>query len=190
MALLLQTLGRLAGCHHRPAQLLNLRHSGANLQFRGSRVLAFPAEQGLTAHARRYGWRPQCSASDASPAATFKLVLYSKQDCPLCDKLKEKLGACIDRAAFMPASVLAGIDLEVRDIGDNPAWTAAYSMAVPVLAVANLDGSGEVRCSGITCLHKTQLQSMFMANPTHWREMNHALVSLPCSGNSPERRPA
>jgi len=82
----------------------------------------------------------------AAAPAPFKLVVYSKEDCPLCDKLKEKLESIMDRAAFMP-SVLSGVELEVRDISSNPAWEAAYSMSVPVMAAALPDGSNEVSLS-------------------------------------------
>ena len=98
-----------------------------------------PGARGLTAAAGAVG------GGDASPALPpFKLVVYSKQDCPLCDKLKETLVAIIDRSAFAP-SLLTGVQLEVRDILSDPAWEAAYSMSVPVLKVAGLDGSNEVR---------------------------------------------
>lgn len=83
------------------------------------------------------------SGGDAA-SATFKLIVYSKEDCPLCDKLKEKLEAMRDRAEFLP-SILTGVELEVRDITSNPAWEAAYSMSVPVLVAADPDGSNEVR---------------------------------------------
>ncbi|KAL4544539.1 hypothetical protein Ndes2526B_g00500 [Nannochloris sp. 'desiccata'] len=82
------------------------------------------------------------AAGDGATASSFKLIVYSKEDCPLCDKLKEKLEAILDRAAFMP-SILSDVELEIRDVSTNPAWKAAYSMSVPVLAVASSDGSNE-----------------------------------------------
>ena len=82
------------------------------------------------------------SAGDGA-TAPFKLIVYSKQDCPLCDKLKEKLEAIMDRAEFLP-SMFSGVELEVRDISTNPAWEAAYSMSVPILTAADPDGSNEV----------------------------------------------
>jgi len=85
------------------------------------------------------------AAGNGTTAGSFKLIVYSKEDCPLCDKLKEKLEAIKDRAAFVP-SVLSDVEIEIRDISTNPGWKAAYSMSVPVLAVASLDGSNEV-CS-------------------------------------------
>ncbi len=100
-----------------------------------------PADQRLGSRRR---FTAAAAAGDGATAAPFKLIVYSKEDCPLCDKLKEKLEALMDRAAFMP-SVLSNVELEVRDISSNPAWLAAYSMSVPVLAVASVDGSNEVR---------------------------------------------
>lgn len=61
-------------------------------------------------------------------------MLYTKPDCPLCDGLKDKLQALIDRAAFMP-SFLTGASLEVRDISTNEAWQDAMHLSVPVLAL-------------------------------------------------------
>jgi hypothetical protein len=79
----------------------------------------------------------------AEVGPSFKLIIYSKEDCHLCDGLKEKLAALLERASFVP-SVLSGVELEVRDISGNSTWEAAYSMSVPVLARADLDGSNEV----------------------------------------------
>lgn len=87
-----------------------------------------------------------CHASDngeASTAGSFKLIVYSKQECPLCDKLKDKLEALIGRAAFS-ASPLANAQLEVRDITSNSQWEAAFSLSIPVMAFANSDGGNEV----------------------------------------------
>ena len=78
----------------------------------------------------------------------LKLIIYSKQDCPLCDKLKEKLDAIVDRASFVPTSVMRNVEIEVRDITTNPAWEARYAMSIPVLTTANVDGN-EVRVVGI-----------------------------------------
>lgn len=90
-----------------------------------------------------------CAAGvGAAAPAPFKLVVYSKADCPLCDKLKEKLDAIQARAAFAP-SVLAGVAVEVRDIAGDPAWEAAYSMEVPVMRIADPDGGNEVRIVGL-----------------------------------------
>jgi len=93
---------------------------------------------------RRLVSRSALSPKENGPMPSFKLIIYSKDDCPLCDKLKEKLGAIMDRAGFTP-SVLRGVELEVRDISKDRKWEAAYSMSIPVLAAASLDGSNEVR---------------------------------------------
>jgi hypothetical protein len=79
----------------------------------------------------------------AAPAAAPTLLLYSKADCPLCDKLKEKLDAVFARAAFAPDAALHGARVEVRDILSNPAWEATYAMEVPVLALA-APGGGQL----------------------------------------------
>jgi hypothetical protein len=79
-----------------------------------------------------------------SPPPPYKLLVYSKANCPLCDKLKEKLENLMERAAFMPSSVLNSAELEVRDIAAQPAWEARYAMEVPVLAACAFDGSNEI----------------------------------------------
>jgi glutaredoxin len=105
-----------------------------------------PADHNLSSH-RRFTTTSAASSGDgATDTTSFTLIVYSKQNCPLCDKLKEKLEAIMDRAAFMP-SILSNAELEIRDISTNPAWLAAYSMSVPVLAVASPDGTNEVSCS-------------------------------------------
>ncbi|KAI8474704.1 MAG: hypothetical protein J3K34DRAFT_518009 [Monoraphidium minutum] len=77
------------------------------------------------------GGRARRRAVACSAAQQF--VLYSRPDCPLCDGLKEKMQALIDRAAFMP-SALSGATLEVRDISTNAAWQDEMYLSVPVLA--------------------------------------------------------
>ena len=95
------------------------------------------------------GGAQQCrtAASDAaSPGAAGEpllLIIYSKEGCHLCDSLKTKVEALLDRAEFAPCALTGG-RLEVRDITSNPAWEQAFSMTIPVLAAARLDGSGEV----------------------------------------------
>jgi hypothetical protein len=79
----------------------------------------------------------ESSSSPSPPFSACKLIVYSKDDCPLCDGLKEKLEALIDRAAFMPTSPLVGVLLEVRNIANNPSWEAAYAMQVPVMTITN-----------------------------------------------------
>eukprot|EP00775_Hariotina_reticulata_P013792 gene13792-13913_t len=70
-------------------------------------------------------------------------ILYTKPDCPLCDGLKDKLQALIDRAQFMP-SFLSGSSLEVRDISSNEAWQDDLHLSVPVLAVTDEHGQEAV----------------------------------------------
>jgi hypothetical protein len=79
----------------------------------------------------------ESSSFPSPPLSARKLIVYSKDDCPLCDGLKEKLEALIERAAFMPTSPLVGVLLEVRNIANNPSWEAAYAMQVPVMTIAN-----------------------------------------------------
>lgn len=59
----------------------------------------------------------RAAASDASASVPLKpplkLIIYSKPGCHLCDGLKEKVEALIDRAEFMPC-VLTSATLEVR----------------------------------------------------------------------------
>jgi hypothetical protein len=150
----LRALQRLPGFH--PAEMLSLRHwrhlvgdvpAASLLHSSGGAYLDRRRGAPGPAASRQLRLAATATASPPPPPpppAPFKLVLYSKQDCPLCDKLKEKLGALMDRAAFMP-SLLSGVELEVRDIDDRPEWAARYGMAVPVLAAAPLDGGVEVR---------------------------------------------
>jgi hypothetical protein len=81
-----------------------------------------------------------------------KIVIYSKQECPLCDGLKDKIGGIIDRAPFTN-SMLKAFKLEIRDIGTDPEWQERFAMQVPVLAI-DLDGEQEVsksvRCRFLT----------------------------------------
>ncbi|PRW20758.1 glutaredoxin 2 [Chlorella sorokiniana] len=73
----------------------------------------------------------------------WRLIIYSKEGCCLCDGLKEKVEQLLERAQFLP-SALSTAELEVRDITSRPEWEAQYSMTIPVLAAAAADGSGEV----------------------------------------------
>ncbi|MQL92635.1 hypothetical protein Taro_025258 [Colocasia esculenta] len=87
-------------------------------------------------------FRPLASASSASTAGGGRqhrqLVLYTKKGCCLCDGLKEKL-----EVAFLiggPHS-LSDVQLQVRDIADNPDWERLYQYEIPVLAQVLPDGS-------------------------------------------------
>jgi hypothetical protein len=119
-----------------------------------------------------------CAAGDDATASLddvpFRLIIYSKEDCPLCDKLKERLNAIQERAAFVP-SVLSGVPMEVRDIATNPAWEAAYAMEVPVMRVADADGSNEVRKSAFKGLNylKINLFSFILSRSGRCRGHHH-----------------
>ncbi|MBT9313715.1 glutaredoxin family protein [Leptothoe kymatousa] len=52
-----------------------------------------------------------------------KLIFYTKPGCHLCEGLEEKLA----NLSHLP------IDLEMRDITQNPAWFAEYQYEIPVL---------------------------------------------------------
>lgn len=84
---------------------------------------------------------PHCSL--AGSLSERKIIVYSKDDCPLCDGLKDKISGILDRAPFT-GSALDGFELEVRDIKANPAWVEKYAMQVPVMAI-ELQQGGEVR---------------------------------------------
>lgn len=51
------------------------------------------------------------------------LIFYSKPGCHLCDGLKEKL----DQLDHLP------LQIEVRDITQNPEWFERYQYEIPVL---------------------------------------------------------
>jgi len=57
----------------------------------------------------------------------MKLILYSKQDCCLCEGLLAKLGQ-VKSVAF---------ELEIRDINSNPDWRDRYQYEIPVLCLLN-----------------------------------------------------
>ena len=71
------------------------------------------------------------------------IIVYSKDECPLCDGLKDKISGILDRAPFS-GSELKDYSIEVRDILTNPSWEEKYSMQIPVMAVEQSDGR-EVR---------------------------------------------
>lgn len=71
------------------------------------------------------------------------IIVYSKEDCPLCDGLKDKISGILDRAPFT-GSKLKDYTIEVRDILTNPSWEEKYSMQIPVMAVQQNNGN-EVR---------------------------------------------
>jgi len=113
---------------------------GARLAlFRGSRssgaVSRATASTGTMGATRR--------VTIAAAAGNKTIILYTKETCPLCDGLKDKVQAILDRAPFT-GSALQGYSIESRDILSNPDWEREYSMEIPVMAVARPDGS-EVR---------------------------------------------
>ncbi len=57
----------------------------------------------------------------------MKLILYSKQDCCLCEGLLAKLQQ-VKNVEF---------ELEIRDINSNPAWFDRYQYEIPVLCLLN-----------------------------------------------------
>jgi len=57
----------------------------------------------------------------------MKLILYSKQDCCLCESLLAKLQQ-VKNVEF---------ELEIRDINSNPAWFDRYQYEIPVLCLLN-----------------------------------------------------
>lgn len=57
----------------------------------------------------------------------MKLILYSKQDCCLCEGLLAKLHLVKN----IP------IELEIREITGNPQWFERYQYEVPVLCLLN-----------------------------------------------------
>jgi hypothetical protein len=59
----------------------------------------------------------------------MKLILYSKQDCCLCEGLLAKLQQ-VKNVEF---------ELEIRNINSNPAWFDRYQYEIPVLCLLNDD---------------------------------------------------
>lgn len=55
----------------------------------------------------------------------MKLILYSKQDCCLCEGLLAKLQQ-VKNVTF---------ELEIRDITQNPDWFDRYQYEIPVLCL-------------------------------------------------------
>jgi hypothetical protein len=57
----------------------------------------------------------------------MKLILYSKQECCLCEGLLTKLQQVKN----------VNFDLEIRDITTNSTWFDRYQYEIPVLCVLN-----------------------------------------------------
>jgi len=64
-------------------------------------------------------FRPANSAAGAVPT----LVVYSRQDCHLCDVALDAIEKLRRTVSF---------DVEVRDVDDDPEWHAAWGLEVPV----------------------------------------------------------
>lgn len=56
----------------------------------------------------------------------LRLTLYTRADCPLCDEMKAELARVRGGPAF---------ELEVLDIGGDPALEARHGLSIPVLAI-------------------------------------------------------
>jgi hypothetical protein len=63
--------------------------------------------------------RPRSITDPAPPT----LIVYSRQDCHLCDVALEVIEELHRTVAF---------DVEVRDVDDDPAWRASWGLEVPV----------------------------------------------------------
>ena len=83
------------------------------------------------------------TASASNNKDTSVIIIYTKETCPLCDGLKDKVTAILERAPFT-GSALNGFTIQPRDIMSNPEWEQRYSMEIPVLAVVRTDGSEHV----------------------------------------------
>jgi hypothetical protein len=97
----------------------------------------------------------QVRGGTACPASVSRktIIVYSKDDCPLCDGLKDKISGILDRAQFT-GSVLKDYNIEIRDIMTNPLWEEKFSMQIPVMAVEQSDGkeaSIYTYLHGLTC---------------------------------------
>ncbi|KAG9451059.1 hypothetical protein H6P81_011024 [Aristolochia fimbriata] len=84
--------------------------------------------------------RFSASAASSSAPPQRKLIIYSKPGCCLCDGLKEKLHAAF---ALGGPDSLNDVELQVRNILDNPEWERLYQYEIPVLARVLSDGVEE-----------------------------------------------
>ncbi len=58
----------------------------------------------------------------------MELILYSHDDCPLCDRLEAMIAPHIERL---------GATLTKRNIKDNRDWLRAYRYRIPVLTLGD-----------------------------------------------------
>ena len=61
-----------------------------------------------------------------TPRSAPRLVVYSRQDCQLCEQMLQDLAAWLSGRTF---------SAEVRDVDADPATRARYGLKVPLLAV-------------------------------------------------------
>lgn len=72
------------------------------------------------------------------------LIIYSKPGCHLCDGLKDKVQAALDKAMFQP-SPLSNASLQIRNILDEPEWESAYGLSIPVMTAIKSGESEEIK---------------------------------------------
>lgn len=93
-----------------------------------------------TSNSMRTGHRTAAGGGADPDVGQRAIILYTKEKCPLCDGLKDKVQAILDRAPFT-GSALQGYRLEPRDIMSNAEWETRYGMEIPVIAVMGPDGA-------------------------------------------------
>lgn len=65
----------------------------------------------------------------------MKLVVYSRPWCHLCEDM---------RAALLPIIGPLGIELEMRDVDEQPDWEALHGERIPVLTAVGSEGELEL----------------------------------------------
>lgn len=88
----------------------------------------------------------QCRSSSSSVLgdSNLFLIIYSKPGCHLCDGLKDKVQAVLDKAMFQP-SPLSHASLQIRNILEEPEWESAYGMVIPVMTAIKSGQSEELK---------------------------------------------
>ncbi|KAL0027620.1 hypothetical protein WJX79_002955 [Trebouxia sp. C0005] len=88
----------------------------------------------------------QCRSSNSSVlgSSNLFLIIYSKPGCHLCDGLKDKVQAILDKAMFQP-SPLSSTSLQIRNILEEPEWESAYGMVIPVMTAIKSGESEEIK---------------------------------------------
>ncbi|KAG6490191.1 uncharacterized protein LOC122006237 [Zingiber officinale] len=115
-----------------PSALLALRLASSSAPLKARSALQSRSLRAYSASSYSYG-------GGGGEDGRWQLVLYSKPGCCLCDGLKEKLDAALSLEGG-PHSLLS-VDLQVRDITENPEWERLYQYEIPVLAKVLPDGS-------------------------------------------------